>query len=320
MKPRSKTRSLFNTLAREEALAEMFRDPGLRAELLASLDEAPRRWYEGWLAGWRPAAAALTFSALILAGVFILRQQPEKGAAEILADARRPARVEQRAAASAAVPPSAAPPAAATPARRRVEPPVHELRDEAATDKKVRANAAEANEVKGEASAVKEKDAGNALAKTDLPAAAPKPAAEPVITGRAEAAPPPRLAAQHVEAATDALQQAQNARALFYAGSLMTQGYVQGGQQGAPGGQQGAATMPRQDVQQQKAEPASQTEQKQQQQVPLQNRQVVRSMAGLTSNAPSAVPFAGVRYKIVRQIPMERSKRRTRTASRPETW
>ena len=42
---------LFDALAREQSLREVLRDPAVKAELLAALDERPRRWWK-----WRPAA------------------------------------------------------------------------------------------------------------------------------------------------------------------------------------------------------------------------------------------------------------------------
>ena len=91
---------LFDTLAREQSLRELLRDPAAKAELLASLDERPKRW----LWWWRPAAA-LAMAGIAAIAVVIVRQRAPQPPAAIVAEVRSPAAGVGRALASA---PSAA--------------------------------------------------------------------------------------------------------------------------------------------------------------------------------------------------------------------
>jgi Carboxypeptidase regulatory-like domain len=56
---------LFDALAHEEALREVLSDPSARAQLLASMDDAPAPWYQRW---WRPAVV-MASALLIVAGI-----------------------------------------------------------------------------------------------------------------------------------------------------------------------------------------------------------------------------------------------------------
>jgi hypothetical protein len=77
--------ALFDTLAREESLRDLLRDPAAKAELLASLDERPRRW--AWW--WRPAAA-LAMAGVAAIAVVIVRQRAPQPPAAIVAEVRSP--------------------------------------------------------------------------------------------------------------------------------------------------------------------------------------------------------------------------------------
>src|SRR5262249_19012836 len=50
---------LFDTLAREQSLRDLLRDPAAKAQLLTALD-TPK---SGWFTWWRPAAAVATMAA-----------------------------------------------------------------------------------------------------------------------------------------------------------------------------------------------------------------------------------------------------------------
>jgi hypothetical protein len=65
---------LFDALAREQALRDLLRDPSTRAQLLASLDERPLRWYERLVQGWRPLAAVAVMAGVGAIAVVAWRQ------------------------------------------------------------------------------------------------------------------------------------------------------------------------------------------------------------------------------------------------------
>jgi hypothetical protein len=278
---------IFDLLAQEEALAELFRDPSLRGELLASLDDKRPSWWAAW---WRPAAAVLAVACLTVAVLFTLRKTPQSTPPQILADARSPLPVEAPRAITAPKSPAAAP--AAVPERRTAVPP-HDA-EEVASDKK--AKVAARDEVKLEAPPVLKEEKDSALAKADLPAqSAGAPAAAPVLSP-----------ATQTVAVNDAVRQAeaarQGAQTLFFADNspAAAQGYVAGGQQGQSQVQVRAEGARLDTLQQQQQKTvAPQAEEKQQQtarneQVPLP---ALRTMA--TAAAPA--PYAGVRYRIQRQ-------------------
>jgi hypothetical protein len=60
---------LFDALAREQSLREVLRDPGVKAELLAALDDRPKAWWS-----WRPAAV-LAVAGLAAVAVVVLPQK-----------------------------------------------------------------------------------------------------------------------------------------------------------------------------------------------------------------------------------------------------
>jgi len=55
---------LFDTLAREQALRDLLRDPACKAQLLAALDQKPLRWYERLAQSWRPIAAVVAMAGV----------------------------------------------------------------------------------------------------------------------------------------------------------------------------------------------------------------------------------------------------------------
>jgi len=62
---------LFDALAREQSLREVLGDPAVKAELLAVLDERPRRWWN-----WRPAAVLALAGIAALALVIVRPKAP----------------------------------------------------------------------------------------------------------------------------------------------------------------------------------------------------------------------------------------------------
>src|SRR5437588_7725809 len=58
---------LFDTLAREQGLRDLLRDPSAKAELLAALDVRPARRF--W--GWRPLVAGLAMAGVAAIGVVV---------------------------------------------------------------------------------------------------------------------------------------------------------------------------------------------------------------------------------------------------------
>ena len=65
---------LFDTLAREQALRDLLRDPAAKAHLLAALDHRPPRWYELLFRGWRPLAAGVAMAGVAAIAVVAVRQ------------------------------------------------------------------------------------------------------------------------------------------------------------------------------------------------------------------------------------------------------
>jgi hypothetical protein len=76
---------LFDTLAREESLRDLLRDPAVKAELLASLDERPK----SWLWWWRPAAA-LAMAGIAAIAVVLVRQRAPQPPVAIVAEVGSP--------------------------------------------------------------------------------------------------------------------------------------------------------------------------------------------------------------------------------------
>ena len=74
---------LFDALAQEQSLRETLRDPAVKAELLAALDDRPRQWWN-----WRPAAV-LAVAGLAAVAVLMVRQQAPAPA--IVAEVKAPA-------------------------------------------------------------------------------------------------------------------------------------------------------------------------------------------------------------------------------------
>ncbi|SPE35022.1 conserved hypothetical protein [Candidatus Sulfopaludibacter sp. SbA3] len=264
---------LFDALAREQSLRDLLRDPAARAQLLASIDDAPLPWYRRF---WRPMAiAAAAAACLIVAGIFMTQQKRQPVVSPLLvAEMKEPA----------APPPVALPP---TPAPVPAPAPAGDVR----------------------AKAMKRPVAAAPPVRVDeaMPAA-PKPAA-PLMA--APAPPPPQpatpadLKKETIEvtasaavidgtaATSGALQNAfldggskpiplQNARALFYAQQAPT--FVQ------QPAQQGA--------QSQQSQSGALTPQQRQavQDLTAQSRQAFGAM-----RAKTASPHLGVKWTILRQ-------------------
>lgn len=95
---------LFDALGREQSLREVLQDPAVKAELLAALDERPRRWWN-----WRPAAVLGLAGLAALAVVVVVRQKPPAPA--VVAEVRAPAaQAPAPEAVTAERPPAPAPP------------------------------------------------------------------------------------------------------------------------------------------------------------------------------------------------------------------
>ncbi len=92
---------LFDTLAREQSLRDLLRDPAAKAQLLSALDERPRPWYER-IGGWKPTVAAAALAAIVIAVLVVHPGRQTAGHIE-LAQATIPDRVEK-----AVQPPAAA--------------------------------------------------------------------------------------------------------------------------------------------------------------------------------------------------------------------
>ena len=88
---------LFDAVAREQSLRDVLADPDVKAELLAALDEPPKRWWS-----WRPAAV-LAVAAVAAVAVIVVRQKapPPVTVAEVRAgqvrEAPVPPKVEMKA-------------------------------------------------------------------------------------------------------------------------------------------------------------------------------------------------------------------------------
>lgn len=114
--------ALFDELAKEQALKEVFDDPAARGELLGALTEGERR--SSWRTWWIPAAAG----ALALAGltVFVLLPGPQRTAVEV-AENRQPVfdaiRSSPSASAGSVVPERTGPPAEKPALERSINPP-----------------------------------------------------------------------------------------------------------------------------------------------------------------------------------------------------
>jgi hypothetical protein len=105
---------LFDALAREQSLRDLLRDPAAKAQLLAALDERPRRWYER-IGGWRPAMAAAALAGIAVVAVIVVRPGRPPARAVEVAQVRIPEQPGK-----AAPPPAAAPePAPPQPEMRR---------------------------------------------------------------------------------------------------------------------------------------------------------------------------------------------------------
>jgi hypothetical protein len=102
---------LFDALAREQSLRDLLRDPAVRAQLLASIDERPLPWYRSF---WKPAAIAAAAACLLGAGVYLMRPKPQATApAPLVALMKEPAAAPP----VALPPPPPAPKHAARPAK-----------------------------------------------------------------------------------------------------------------------------------------------------------------------------------------------------------
>jgi hypothetical protein len=141
---------LFDTLAREQSLRDLLRDPAMKAQALAALDDRAK---PKWILWWRPAAAGLAMAAVTVFAVIAIRR-PRPAAEPSL---------------SAVVKPAAPPPA---PAEREAAQAT-EIRREAAPLKKKAARAVSAEKRMAEKDQLADsRDAG--------PAPPPPPVAEPV--------------------------------------------------------------------------------------------------------------------------------------------
>ena len=152
---------LFDQLAREQPLADLFADSTARAQLLAALEERPQPWYKRWASWGVPALA----TALIVAGVAVWR---------VSQNAARPVEVAKVEAPVAATAPRSEPvdtplPTNAAPKPHMPAPPVAARRQAQAENVPVDALK---NEVKKEADAAPAQAAGS----LGQPAAAPVPA------------------------------------------------------------------------------------------------------------------------------------------------
>jgi hypothetical protein len=77
---------LFDSLAREQAMRDLLRDPGARAAALAALDRPAQGWFGSW---WRPAALAAVSIAAAAILFVALPGRPKH--VDLLAVAREPA-------------------------------------------------------------------------------------------------------------------------------------------------------------------------------------------------------------------------------------
>ena len=64
---------LFDSLAREQSLRDLLRDPAAKAHLLTALDEKPAPWWATW---WKPAGLATAMAAVALLAVTVIRNGP----------------------------------------------------------------------------------------------------------------------------------------------------------------------------------------------------------------------------------------------------
>ncbi len=123
---------LFDTLAREQPLRELLRDPGAKAELLAALDEPKQRWYERF-AAWKPAIAAAALAGVAGIAVFVVRPGRHSVPPLEVAQLRPPAPPIQPAA-PAPAPAMKAPQSAAAESRRKGSRPAPTARQLAAPE------------------------------------------------------------------------------------------------------------------------------------------------------------------------------------------
>jgi hypothetical protein len=109
---------LFNALANEQPLRELFEDPATRARLLATLDERRAPWYRAW---WIPATALAAMAGLAIVGFVVSRGRPEVRPIAV-AELKRAAPVPGAPSAPAMANPPAAPKAKAVRPRRAAPP------------------------------------------------------------------------------------------------------------------------------------------------------------------------------------------------------
>ena len=162
---------IFDALAREQSLRDLLRDPAARAQLLASIDDAPLPWYRRF---WKPLSVAAMTAAMLAVGIYVVRPKPK------VAESVLVARVE--------TPPPPSPPVVVDQAAPAVAPPKAAV---AQPKMKVEARRFENGPVVPEDLAKKDAaPAAPAPAPVAAPAAPPLPAAanEPVVATERKAA------------------------------------------------------------------------------------------------------------------------------------
>jgi len=97
---------LFDELAHEQSLRDLLSDPAARAQLLASLDERPARWYGRW---WRPLTVAAAMAGVSLVAIYVTRRSAPAGQPATVAEVRPPAPVVRAPEAPAPAPPEPQP-------------------------------------------------------------------------------------------------------------------------------------------------------------------------------------------------------------------
>jgi hypothetical protein len=168
---------LFDSLAREQSLRDLLRDPAARAHLLATLDTPPPRWYQRFL---RPLPIAAV-AALAAAAVIVIRQLAPLPPPTTFARLTPPPAPSPSVVGTPPAPPAESAPAFARPSR--VQPERSERKDALVPPPTARSSAAAA---------------------PPIPASSPTPAAlvGGAIGGRAGSAGAPQTAAALGGAAT----------------------------------------------------------------------------------------------------------------------
>lgn len=270
---------LFDALAKEQPLRELLRDPAARAQVLASIEDRPRPW---WRFGnrWVMAGGLMAACLAVAAGVYFSRPKPAAVRLTLMAELKAlPAQELRLQAAPVAATPVAVPAEAPVPKKAKPAP----VRQEA-----------EPLVSRRDASASATKTGDVAPAKVGVapsPAATPPTAPAPVPTTAqtiAVEAQPTELAVNGSVSGALPVQQAQNARALFYAPPGVA------GSQFLPSGQNG----PVQSQTQQAPSAQVQTgEQSAGQALPMNGR-TAALLGGL-----AAVPNPGVKWTALRRGP-----------------